>query len=405
LYFLSTPAVFSRGAFGFPPAGWNMLRAIFAAAFLHFLILAPAESSEAEIRVVGSASQPKAVEVFGLSKPHLAELAKLTPDDRAWDQTLALHVLEGGEGANPVAVLGSYAVEGNVLRFTPRFALRPGMKYRVVLRPAGSAEPKAREITKEIAVPALTFAEPPKVTAIYPTASKLPDNQLRFYIHFSRPMRQGEAYIHIKLLTADGRPVNRAFLEIGEELWDGSGQRLTLLLDPGRVKKGLKPREEFGPVLEAGRSYRLVVDKAWRDADGQPLAASFEKRFAALPPIETAVDFKQWTVTSPKAGSREALVVRFDRPLDRALLMRMITVEGAGGKPVAGEIELGEEERRWQFRPVQPWSAGKFNLAVDTALEDSAGNNLDRPFEVDVFDRVDDKAGPALVRIAFAIVK
>ena len=71
-------------------------------------------------------------------------------------------------------------------------------------------------------------------------------------------MAAGDAYEHVKLLKANGEVVTRAFLEIGEELWDGSGQRITLLFDPGRVKKGLSPRLQFGPVLEAGQTYRLV---------------------------------------------------------------------------------------------------------------------------------------------------
>jgi hypothetical protein len=186
-------------------------------------------------------------------------------------------------------------------------------------------------------------------------------------------------------------------------LWDGAGQRLTLLFDPGRVKKGLSPRLQFGPVLEAGQSYRLVIDRAWHDANNQPLAASFEKRFTAGPPVEKAVDAKEWKIDPPPASTRAALVLRFPWPLDRALLMRMITIEDAAKKSIDGQIRLADDERRWEFRPDQPWPAGQFSLVVDKELEDSAGNNLARPFEVDVFDRVDDRPGPDFVRIPFEI--
>jgi hypothetical protein len=197
--------------------------------------------------------------------------------------------------------------------------------------------------------------------------------------------------------------VKRAFLEIGEELWDGSGQRLTLLFDPGRVKKGLTPRELFGPVLEPGQSYRLVIDKAWRDANGNPLASGFEKPFRALPAVETAVDAKQWKIAPPAAGTREALVISFPRSLDRALLMRMIGVSSARQPAVDGEITIHDDERRWEFRPPAPWLAGQHELVVDTTLEDSAGNNLARPFEVDVFDVIDKTSAPELIRIPFEI--
>jgi len=216
-------------------------------------------------------------------------------------------------------------------------------------------------------------------------------------------MSSGEAYEHIKLIRDDGKVVTRAFLEIGEELWDGTGTRLTLLFDPGRVKTGLKPREEFGPVLEAGKNYRLVIEKGLRDANNQPLANNFEKRFTAGPMIEAAVDAKDWKVESAESGSRQPLVVTFPRPLDRALLMRMIGLVDASGKGVSGNVVVSDEESKWAFTPDQPWAAGAYELVIDTALEDSAGNNLARPFEVDVFERVDQKAGPEFVRLPLTI--
>jgi hypothetical protein len=301
-------------------------------------------------------------------------------------------------------VIGRYEVVGQSLRFVPRFAFSPGMKYKAVLTPPPAARRDgAAPVALEISVPALPPAKPTEVTAIYPSSSVLPENQLRFYIHFSAPMAAGEAYDHVKLLRADGTPVTRAFLDIGEELWAGTGQRLTLLFDPGRVKQGLLPREEFGPVLEAGKSYRLVIDPAWRDAAGQPLARGFEKRFSAGPMIETAIDWRKWQVAPPAAASREPLVVRFDRPLDRALVQRMIVVVDHRERVVDGEVSVADQERRFEFRPDAPWSAGQHALVVDTALEDSAGNNLARPFEVDVFERVDDRRGPETIRIPFTI--
>src|SRR5207244_2307462 len=129
----------------------------------------------------------------------------------------------------------------------------------------------------------------------------------------------------------------------------------------------------------------------------------FEKRFTAGPAVETAVDYTAWKISAPPAGTREPLVLRFPRPLDRALLLRMLTVASANKKQIDGDITLGDEERRWEFRPTELWTAGQFNVVADTALEDSTGNNLARPFEVDVFNRVDEKAGPDFVRIPFTV--
>ena len=121
--------------------------------------------------------------------------------------------------------------------------------------------------------------------------------------------------------------------------------------------------------------------------------------------IDTAIDYRQWKLSPPAAGSREPLVVRFSQPLDRALLEWTITVEYGAGKSVAGEVTVTDEERQWEFRPNQAWQAGQYSLVADTTLEDSAGNNLRRPFEVDVFEKIDATSAPEVVRIEFAITK
>ena len=127
--------------------------------------------------------------------------------------------------------------------------------------------------------------------------------------------------------------------------------------------------------------------------------------FNAGPAVEAAIDINQWKIAPPTAATREPLVVQFQRPLDRALLMRMLTVADSSGKEISGQIALADDERRWEFRPDQPWAAGSLSLVADTALEDTTGNNIARPFEVDVFERVDDKSGPEFVRIPFSVPK
>jgi hypothetical protein len=361
------------------------------------------QAAELSMRVVNVADgKPAAVEVAGLPDDLIAKLAQLPEDDPQFSRYFAVYVKPLAGFARP-SLAGRYRVVGNALWFTPQYPFVPGMTYGAgfLLRPDNPVGSPATAI--DFTIPAAAPTEPTKVTAIYPSAAMLPDNQLRFYLHFSAPMRQGEAYAHVKLLKSDGTADKRAFLEIGEELWDPSGQRLTLLFDPGRVKRGLLPREEFGPVLEAGKQYTLVVDKTWRDAHGQPLSAGFEKRFTAGPLIEAAINPADWKIAPLSANSQEPLVVQFPRPLDRGLLEWAISVEGPQQRPIAGDVSVADEERRWEFRPEQPWTAGKHHLVVDTTLEDTAGNNLQRPFEVDVFREVDKKPAPEYARIPFTV--
>ena len=87
----------------------------------------------------------------------------------------------------------------------------------------------------------------------------------------------------------------------------------------------------------------------------------------------------------------DALTVTFPEPLDHALLLRLLQVVTPARLPVEGEVEVDREETRWSFTPAQPWQSGRYYLEVGTVLEDLAGNTLDRPFEVDVFERIEER--------------
>jgi hypothetical protein len=146
-------------------------------------------------------------------------------------------------------------------------------------------------------------------------------------------------------------------------------------------------REEIGPALVAGEEYELSVNGGWTDANGKPLAEAFRKRFRVAPQDTTQPDPKLWKVRPPRAGTRDALVVEFNEPLDRAMLERVIQVVSADDEEKLGQIEVSEQETRWRFTPDEPWSAGKHELVVAGVLEDLAGNSVGRKFEV----RIDDK--------------
>jgi hypothetical protein len=293
---------------------------------------------------------------------------------------------------------------GSGLRFTPRYPLRPGMRYRVEYlrsRLFGDAS-AADDLEEEFELPAAD-ASPASVAHIYPSADRLPENQLKFYLHFSAPMSRGEAYQHVRLLDADGQPVADPFLELGEELWDPAMQRFTLLFDPGRIKRGLKPREEVGPVLEEGKRYTLVVDRQWPSAAGQPLEADARKEFEVLPPDDAPLDYASWKIEPPKAGTSDPLVVHFGEPLDQAMLERVVRVVDAAGQPVSGAVAIAEQETQWRFTPQMPWVAGDYRLVADTTLEDLAGNSIGRAFDVDVFAPVEKQITTETVSVPFAV--
>ena len=157
-----------------------------------------------------------------------------------------------------------------------------------------------------------------------------------------------------------------------------------MLLDPGRVKRGLRANLESGAPLVEGRRYQLVVDRRWRDGDGRPLRASVVKRFQATTADRASPDVAAWRMDAPRPSTRDALTVQFSEPLDRALLAHALTVRDHGGALVEGEIVVGHGERAWAFVPREPWAAGSYALHVASELEDVAGNSLRRVFDRDL---------------------
>jgi hypothetical protein len=284
------------------------------------------------------------------------------------------------------------------LVFFARFPFVPGMNYRAVFDTAKFPDVEPVHVESQFTAPKSAAAASAGVTQVYPTANRLPENLLRFYVHFSTPMRRGEAYSHILLLDEKGTVIASPFLEIAEELWDPDGQRLTLFIDPGRIKRGLKPREDLGPVLEAEKNYTLVIRGDWKDADGQGLGQDHKKMFRAEAAMEKGIDPSDWKFQPPAAGTKSPLVVRFPRPLDHALLGRALSVVGADGRPISGTIAVSASETNWQLTPQAAWSPGRYELVIHRVLEDVCGNRVGRAFEVDEDTRPVNAEGPPVRR-------
>jgi hypothetical protein len=341
-------------------------------------------------------------EVSGLSPSLWKRVAEKDRTQQFWADVFSVRV--DGKGDVP-ALLGEYTVKEQTLSFKPRFPLQRGLRYRAAIHPekipAAPGE-KYAVVEKTFLLPR-PQAPPTAVTHVYPTRDALPENQLRFYFHFSAPMSRGDVYKHIRLLDAAGKPVESPFLELEQELWDDSSRRFTLLIQPGRIKRGLRPREELGPALEQGKSYTLEIDRAWPDANGEPLKETYRKRFRVVAPDETQPDPKKWQVQAPAAGTTAPLAVTFAKPLDRAMLERVLWVTDDRGQKVEGSIAVTDEETRWRFTPKQTWKAGAYNLVVDTALEDPTGNSIAQPFEVDVFHPVQRRVETKTTKVPFTV--
>jgi len=315
------------------------------------------------------------------------------PDD-GWAAVFAVFASER-DGAPPL--FGRYARAGEAIVFTPRFAPDPALRLRAHFRPAG-AEPVTAWFG---GVPQPPRAPTTRVVSLTPSAAVWPENLLRFYLTFSAPMRIGEAWSHIRMLDAAGRPMGGMFVEIDQELWDPKGQRLTVLLDPARIKRGLVDHINEGPPLAAGGRCTLEIDAYWRDAAGGLLAEPFAKTVTIGPPIRAALDPAAWRLTPP-AGPGEPLVVDVPRPLDAALATRAFSVR-RDGADVPCQVKLDREETRLLIWPQTPWTGGPHTLRADAVLEDICGNRIGRPFDIDRHDPAQGDAAARPAEIGFDV--
>ncbi len=307
---------------------------------------------------------------------------------------LRVVVAEGSEAdiaARP-AMAGEWLVAKDRITFAPKYPLTPGTKYRVIGIERGLTvqAPSAKPDKKTV------------VTRILPTASEIPSNILRFYIEFNRPMPRGDVYEYVNVFTDKGKKIEWPFLRLDDELWNKDQTRLTLVIDPGRIKKEVKPRIDLGPVFMKDHKYTLVVSGKWPTLDGGTLGHDTRKPITVKPPANTGVDPKKWKL-SPPSDSTAALQVAFDRVMDHHLLMRSLAVIDSDGRAIAGTAESTNDDRGWIFKPTAPWKPGKYTLRVNNVLEDVCANRVGAPFEIDLTRPAPKEAKGKQVDIGFHV--
>lgn len=349
------------------------------------------------------------IEVTGLDKTTLSQLGEQKRPREQWLKLLSVRVApKDAETADKLpALLGEYRLEKNVLKFVPRFPLAKGVRYRVQFNPAQlpSGSPDEQTIQKDLLIPRLKTKPTTVVEQVYPSTNRIPANLLKFYVHFSAPMSQGGSYYHVELLDPEGKPVKLPFLELDEELWSPDGKRFTLFFDPGRVKREVKPLVDLGLPLHEGKKQTLIIHSTWKDAQGNPLKASFRKTFTVVAPDRKMPVLKDWKLTPPAAGTTQPLKIAFDEPLEQALASRMIEVVDAEGMKIKGQMTVSQHETRWSFAPKQSWKPGTYTLVVDSELEDLAGNSMVKPFEVDLSKAPKNRDYPKILKRSFSIRK
>jgi hypothetical protein len=286
---------------------------------------------------------------------------------------LAVFVVDEEERYSSLAVQGRHTIEGDYLVFSPYFAFEKGMTYVVKAKHVDTDRGhsyQSFQVGKKQAV------DKAKVVSIYPSGNQLPENLLRFYIYFNTPMKKGQALKYIKLTDSAGNADSHAFMEFKQELWSPDGKRLTLLFDPGRIKRGVSTNMEMGPALLEGNQYYLTISNEWQDAYGQPLLEEKTKEFVVNNAYRQSIKIHEWVINKPKANGNNPLIIHFDRIMDHALLQSMIQIKDDEKNLVVGHWEILEQEQLMQFIPSKKWQKGNYQIVFESRLEDVAGNNL-----------------------------
>ncbi|MEL7284878.1 MAG: hypothetical protein AAGJ68_10215, partial [Pseudomonadota bacterium] len=146
---------------------------------------------------------------------------------------------------------------------------------------------------------------PPPVLAndieVFPSAERLPENLLRFYLYFPRPMDRDISSVDIQLVDFEGEDELQAFLPMRYELWSSDRRRLTLILDPGRVKTGLKAHETYGRALKASNRFELKVFRGMKDANGCALDTDVSFGFSVKAAERDSLKPETWSIDVPAA--------------------------------------------------------------------------------------------------------
>jgi hypothetical protein len=334
---------------------------------------------------------PGSVSLSRLGPDILASLENSPRQDDLLKSAFRVTVAHGPslEGDSLPDMSGRYLLFDDEVQFIPHFPFERDVKYRASFDPRPLGVPlTVTPLVLEFLIPAKqTTPALTEVTHIFPSCDLLPENLLRFYVCFSNSMQRGRALGDISLLDSRGQPVADALYRPPVELWDRTMRHLTVLLDPGRLKRWVGPNVEFGPPLKAGQEYTLEIGSGMIDLHGRPLRESARKHFLVGDPVREQISVERWKILPPVTGSRQALALMFTSPLDWALLFHTITIESADGSVIHGRVLVDQCERRWSFTPSSPWVAGVYHIRVGSSLEDVCGNSrtgaFDRPLRKD----------------------
>ena len=287
-------------------------------------------------------------------------------------------------------ILGDWSFKSPNILFTPLATLPANQTYHIIYDGITISSFKGN----------VNKLPSPLVRAFYPSSDTVPENLLKCAIQFTQPMRDGDIYQYLTVIGSQGDSLQDIFLPLEPALWNYDRTTLTLWIDPGRVKRDLLRNQQLGKPLEVGKKYRIVISKNWKGVNGEALNEDYIKEIFVTTRDEEVPDVTQWKLVIPKKASRASLQVLFSEKMDYLTALEGITIEN-DKKVVNGTISLIKNETIWSFTPKSNWIKGEYILKLSPVMEDLSGNNLSRPFDLDLQKEFDGAKNP--LRLTFKV--
>ena len=104
----------------------------------------------------------------------------------------------------------------------------------------------------------------------------------------------------------------------------------------------------------------------------------FAKTFSVSAGVATPLDETRWRLAEPRAGSRQPLLIQFDRIMDAAICEEEIAVVDLACEAVACSVSLDESTSELRVTPAVPWSAAPIAWCFPAVWKMSAATDWER---------------------------
>lgn len=300
---------------------------------------------------------------------------KVNAGNKAPADLLQLYAIRSDSSVSTFPVIGDYTFFEDSLSFQPKFELNASIRFLVQQKDSSfyfNLPPKVQSSTVSI-------------SKIFPSTTEIPANILTFYIQFSAPMKPDpKAYELVDIVDLNGHKTPHAWRQ--KSYWINHNKTLVLMIHPGRVKHGIQATEHLAPVFTAGKEVQLVVNRGLESAEGGLLNKTDTLNYLITQKDTISPQLISHSLKLPKVNSRSPLEFTFTEPMDYGLIYKWFSLY-LNDQKIVGNL-TSADDKTWLFTPAEEWQTGTYTIKAGNKMGDYCHNQMDRLFEVDGEDKI-----------------